>query len=99
MGKREGAALVLEVETGRILASYRMDVAARRVVPPGSTVKPFTLMALMDAGLVTEKTALICPRTNRIGGRKLGCARDSGLVAIDRVMVLGYSCNYISLRN
>jgi len=99
MGKREGAALVLEVETGRILASYRMDVAARRVVPPGSTVKPFTLMALMDAGLVTEKTALICPLTNRIGDRKLDCSHASGLGPIDPVMALAYSCNHFFIRN
>jgi len=99
IGKRQGAALVLEVETGRILASYRMDVAARRVVPPGSTVKPFTLMALMDAGLVTDKTALICPRTTRIGDRKLDCSHASDLGPIDPVMALAYSCNHFFIRS
>jgi penicillin-binding protein 2 len=99
ISKRQGAALVLEVETGQILASYRMDVAARRVASPGSTVKPFTLMALLDAGLVTEKTALICPLTTRIGGRKLDCSHAAGLGPIDPVMALAYSCNHFFIRN
>ena len=61
MKNRPGAAVALDVETGRIVASYHMDVAARRVASPGSTVKPFTLMALLKAGLVSESTAFFCP--------------------------------------
>jgi cell division protein FtsI/penicillin-binding protein 2 len=99
IGKRQGAAVALDVETGRILASYRMDVAARRIAPPGSTVKPFTLMALLDAGLVTDKTTLICPLTTRIGGRTLDCSHPAGLGPIDPVMALAYSCNHFFIRN
>src|SRR5688572_12961829 len=51
MSGRDGAALVLQVDTAQIIASYRMDVAARRVTTPGSTMKPFTLTALIAAGL------------------------------------------------
>jgi cell division protein FtsI/penicillin-binding protein 2 len=94
MRNRQGAAVVLEVETGQILASYRMDVAARRVVPPGSTLKPFTLMALLDAGLVTDKTALICPHIVRVGEHTLDCSHARTPTAIDATRALAYSCNY-----
>ena len=43
MAGRHGAAVVLDVHTGRVLAAYHPDVAARRVVHPGSSIKPFTL--------------------------------------------------------
>ena len=94
MTRRQGAAVALDVETGRILASYRMDVAARRLVSPGSTVKPFTLMALFEAGLVTEKTALFCPITVRIGDRTLDCSHAPSRDPIDPILALALSCNH-----
>ena len=39
---RAGTAVVLDVDSGRILASYHPEVAARRLTRPGSAVKPFT---------------------------------------------------------
>lgn len=94
MARRQGAAVVLDVETGNILASYRMDVAARRLATPGSTMKPFTLLALFDAGLVTEHTALMCPATVRAGGRNLDCAHPRNLGPIDAEAALAHSCNH-----
>jgi cell division protein FtsI/penicillin-binding protein 2 len=94
MNHRQGAAVALDVETGQILASYHMDVAARRLVPPGSTIKPFTLMALMEAGLVKDDTALFCPRTVRIGNHILDCSHPRTPDTLDPVMALAYSCNH-----
>lgn len=98
MNDRQGTAVALDVETGQVLASYRMDVAARRVVSPGSTMKPFTLMALLEAGLVTEKTALVCPKTVRIGERNLDCSHRTMPGALDPVLALAYSCNHFFTR-
>ncbi len=94
MKNRPGAAVALDVETGRIVASYHMDVAARRIASPGSTVKPFTLMALLKAGLVSESTAFFCPRTVRIAGRKLDCSHPAVAEPIEPVIALAYSCNH-----
>src|SRR5713226_900782 len=85
MNHRQGAAVALDVETGQVLASYHMDVAARRLVPPGSAVKPFTLMALMEAGLVEEETSLFCPRTVRIGTHILDCSHPKSPESLDPV--------------
>jgi cell division protein FtsI/penicillin-binding protein 2 len=94
MNQRQGAAVALDVETGQVLASYRMDVAARRLAAPGSAIKPFTLMALMNAGLVSEQTALFCPRTVRIGTHILDCSHPESAEPLDPVIALAYSCNH-----
>jgi cell division protein FtsI/penicillin-binding protein 2 len=94
MRRRQGAAVALDVETGEVLASYRMDVAARRLVPPGSAIKPFTLMALLEAGLVKEDTTLFCPRTVRIGTHVLDCSHPRTPEVLDPVVALAYSCNH-----
>jgi cell division protein FtsI/penicillin-binding protein 2 len=91
---RQGAAVALDVETGQVLASYRMDVAARRLAAPGSAIKPFTLMALQDAGIVKEETALFCPRTVRIGTHILDCSHPRSPETLDPVIALAYSCNH-----
>jgi len=94
MNQSQGTAVALDVETGQVLASYRMDVAARRVASPGSTMKPFTLIALWEAGLVTERTALVCPKTVRIGEHNLDCSHATMPGPLDPVMALAYSCNH-----
>jgi cell division protein FtsI/penicillin-binding protein 2 len=91
---KQGSAVVMRVGSGEILASYRIDVAARRLASPGSTVKPFTLLALMDAGLVTETTAVFCPHTVRVNERVLDCSHAEGLGAIDATRALAHSCNH-----
>ncbi len=52
MAGRRGAAVVLDLGSGRVMAAYHLDVAARRVAHPGSSIKPFTLMALLESGKV-----------------------------------------------
>src|SRR5262245_20117450 len=49
MSGAQGAVVVLDVATGRLLAKDRLDLASRRVVRPGSTVKPFSLLAMIDS--------------------------------------------------
>ena len=94
MTNRQGAAIVLDVPRGDVVASYRMDVAARRLAPPGSTMKPFTLMALLDAGLVTENTSLFCPLRVAVNGRTLDCSHPALTEPVNPVMALAYSCNH-----
>src|SRR5437667_602310 len=71
MSGRAGTAVALDVDSGRILARYRIDVAARRLARPGSTVKPFTLLALLASGS-TPRT-LVCARKLQIGARAMDC--------------------------
>lgn len=47
---RQGAAVAIDVETGQVLAFYRMDVAARRLAAPGSAIKPTRLFTPQKSG-------------------------------------------------
>ena len=93
MAARRGAAVVLDVSSGRILASYHLDVAARRLVHPGSSIKPFTLLALLQAGKVNDRTALICRRSVVLAGRKMDCSHPPTSQPLDPAEALAYSCN------
>jgi cell division protein FtsI/penicillin-binding protein 2 len=93
MAGRHGAAVLLDVRSGRLVASYHLDVAARRVVYPGSSIKPFTLMALLEAGKVDGHTALLCKRQVSISGHKLDCSHPATTEPLDPSAALAYSCN------
>jgi cell division protein FtsI/penicillin-binding protein 2 len=93
MAGQRGAAVVLEVQTGRVFAVYHSDVAARRAVHPGSSIKPFTLLALLAAGKVDAHTALVCKRPLTIAGHRLDCAHPATAEALGPATALAYSCN------
>jgi cell division protein FtsI/penicillin-binding protein 2 len=92
MANRAGAAVALDVDSGRILAHYHLKVAAQRLAPPGSAIKPFTLLALLGSGSPTP--AIVCRRTLQIGGRQMDCTHPVSPDSLDPVAALAYSCNY-----
>jgi cell division protein FtsI/penicillin-binding protein 2 len=92
MGDRAGAAVALDVESGRILAHYHLKVAAQRLAPPGSVVKPFTLLAVLGSG--SPPRGIVCRRTLQIGGRQMDCTHPASPDPLDGVAALAYSCNY-----
>ncbi len=93
MAGRRGAVVVLDVQSGHILAAYHLDVAARRVAHPGSAIKPFTLLALLQAGKLDGQTALMCKRTVSISGHKLDCTHPATPQPLVPASALAYSCN------
>lgn len=93
MAGRSGTAVVLDARSGQVLAAYHLDVAARRVVHPGSSIKPFTLMALLELGKVSERTALMCKRPLSIAGHNLDCSHPVTAQPLDPAGALAYSCN------
>jgi cell division protein FtsI/penicillin-binding protein 2 len=93
MAGHSGTAVLLDVRSGVVLAAYRPDVAARRVVRPGSSIKPFTLLALLNTGKVDANTALLCKRSLTIGGHKLDCTHPATAQPLDPSAALAYSCN------
>lgn len=91
MRGRAGAAVVCDVRSGRILAHYRLDVAARRLATPGSAVKPFTLLALLRSG--APPRARLCAGALRIAGRQMDCTHPAAAGPLDAAAALAYSCN------
>ncbi len=93
MAGRRGTAVVIGVESGTVLAAYHPEVAGRRVAHPGSSLKPFTLLALLEAGKIGPQTALLCKRTISINGRRLDCTHPETSAPLDPAAALAYSCN------
>src|SRR5271165_3368673 len=94
MAGKRGAAVVLDVESGRVLAIYHADVAARRMARPGSSIKPFTLLALLEAGKVDAHTAMVCKRPLIIAGHRLDCPHPDTAEPLGPAAALAYSCNW-----
>ncbi len=93
MNNQRGTVVLLDVHSGRVIASFHLDVAARRKVAPGSSIKPFTLLALLQSGKVNAQTALMCKRVVSISGRKLDCSHPATTDPLDPAEALAYSCN------
>ena len=94
MAGRSGAAVVIDVATGKVLAAYHLEVAARRLALPGSSIKTFTLLALLEAGKVNERTTLMCRRGLKVDGHNFDCTHPDTKQAFDPATALAYSCNW-----
>ena len=93
MADQAGTAIVLDVDSGKVLACANPQVAARRRMRPGSVIKPFTLLALMNAHRVGIGTAMPCPHVLTIAKRRFDCSHPRTALPLDATAALAYSCN------
>lgn len=93
MDRRPGAAVLLDVLTGKLLAASPGDGAARQLAAPGSTVKPFLLMALIDSGRLSLDERLACPVQLTLDGKNMDCTHPASREAFDARRALAWSCN------
>lgn len=93
LASRKGAVLVLDARTRRLIGMHASATAARLLAPPGSTLKPFVLAALLRSGKLTATEFLGCPGRLRIGGHRLDCAHPPLDSPMRADTALAYSCN------
>src|SRR6266581_8164046 len=93
MGKLPGAFVVIDVTSRTILAAHRMDLASLRLEAPGSTLKPFLLMTLLETGKLDPKQQLICRRPLQIGSARMDCTHPPEVRQLDTAEAITYSCN------
>jgi cell division protein FtsI/penicillin-binding protein 2 len=93
MGKLPGAFVVVDVKSGAILAAHGMDLASLRREAPGSTLKPFLLMALLETGKLDPTQEFICRRPLKIGSAQLDCTHPAEVRQLDAAQAIAYSCN------
>lgn len=95
------AAIVgLDADTGAVLtvaqntaADAEGPIALTGLYPPGSTFKPITVSAALQAGLVTPDTVLPCPGTATFGDRTIPNDDGFDLGSVPLHTALAFSCN------
>src|SRR5438067_10016127 len=60
LGAREGAIIVLDPQTGRVRAVVTPRLAGEQAFPPGSAIKPFTLLTALRSGALDPNARLLC---------------------------------------
>lgn len=93
MAGKSGALVVIDVATSRLLAGYHLGVAGQRVALPGSSIKPFTLIALLESGKINDQTTMMCKRSLSVGAHQLNCTHPDVKQPFDPATALAYSCN------
>src|SRR5438105_6633779 len=61
LGGREGAIIVMDPQTGRVRAIVNPQIAFAQAMMPGSTIKSFTALAALRAGLIDQNSRSTCP--------------------------------------
>jgi penicillin-binding protein 2 len=85
--------LLLDVRTRRLIAAHGEATAARFLAPPGSSVKPFVLAALLRSGKLTAAEEFPCTGKLRIAGREFNCSHPVLDAPLRAETALAYSCN------
>jgi cell division protein FtsI (penicillin-binding protein 3) len=101
---KAGAALVIDVKSGEVLALANLptydpnargkltgDAIRNRVLTdtfePGSTMKPFSIVAALEAGKVRPDTRIqTAPGKLTIGDRTIGDAHPHGILSVEEVV-------------
>ena len=94
LGNREGAIVVVDPQTGHVLAVVNPKLAFESAFPPGSTIKPFTTLALMRAGVITANTRMRCRHRYKRTDVVDSCSHPRNLAPFNPGEALAYSCNY-----
>jgi cell division protein FtsI/penicillin-binding protein 2 len=93
MKGRSGTAVLVDVQSAKLVGAYQLNVAARRLARPGSTFKSFTLLSLLRSGKLKPTEAFSCRRNLHVGAHNLSCSHPQTGQPLQAVSALAYSCN------
>ena len=88
-----GTAIVLRLRDRTLLQIDNGEFAAQAVLPPASTIKPFALLALMEAGKLSGDDQFVCSRHLQIDGHSLNCIHPPTALPMNAARAIAYSCN------
>ena len=94
LARRVGAIVVLDPQTGRVRAVVNEELAFKSVFPPGSTIKPFTALAALRSGIITEDTRIRCRGKYKREDIVDACVHPPKLPPFNPAEAVAYSCNY-----
>ena len=84
--------VVLDKNSGKLVASAHLDDAARTLAEPGSTLKPLLVFQLIAAGRWEPTQRVACARDLQIAGRRLNRSHPT-MPPMDASEALTWSCN------
>jgi stage II sporulation protein D len=84
----------MDAQTGRIRAMVNSRLVFQEALQPGSTIKPFTTLAALRAGILDESSTMACPGKYKKAGYETHCTHLKLRPPFDPVHALAYSCNY-----
>jgi penicillin-binding protein 2 len=93
MAAQPGALVVVDINSRKILAAHRLDLATRLRVRPGSTLKPFVLMALLESGKLDPAQHFVCRGQLQIGSVRMDCSHPAAITQLTAEDAIAYSCN------
>ena len=93
LDSRAACALLIDADTGRLLAIANPSAAGRLLLPPGSTLKPLVMAALLSQGKWRANETFFCPGRLRIAGRSFDCVHPPLSTPMRVDSALAYSCN------
>ncbi len=85
--------LVLDIASGRLLASAHLPESARTLAAPGSTLKPLLLYSLVASHRWDPERRIACTRHLHIEGRSLDCSHPPLPTPPNATEALTWSCN------
>jgi cell division protein FtsI/penicillin-binding protein 2 len=88
----EARVVVLDISSGRLLASHQLADAARTLAAPGSTLKPLVLYSLIRAGRWNPADRVACNRQLAVAGHRLACTHPAA-PPFNAQEALTWSCN------
>ena len=88
-----GTALLLRLDDRRFLGIEGPAVAQRMIFLPGSTIKPFSLLALLENRSLTADEQYLCPGRLTIAGRSFNCSHPPHGWPMNVSRAIAYSCN------
>jgi peptidoglycan glycosyltransferase len=84
--------LVLDIASGRLLATHHLAESARTIAAPGSTLKPLVLYQLLSASRWNADRRVACDRNLVVSGHRLACSHPPSSPFTARE-ALAWSCN------
>ncbi len=89
---KRGCALLIDVQSGKILATNSNPLANTILAPPGSTMKPFVLYALLRSGKLRSDESFFCPERLLLAGHRVDCSHPRLATPMHIDTALAYSC-------
>lgn len=90
---QNGTAILMHLADSKPISVTGPDAAATWRSPPGSTLKPLTLWALLESGKLTLSDEYLCPGTLVLDGKDMRCSHPPVTVPMNVSRSIAYSCN------